>query len=512
MQTADSVPPLPHLPVELHLSKSPRAYREKVLKRVKQFPLTTPMGPARKPPNCCTQEVLEGKWGQERLDTLHRFMVQGMEEELTAMYDIDEEEKDAYKGRAEKPEFVWRQAGGAPCGKHPASDRKGRHWRLLQRRFEDVEHAINKGRFEAIDNSLKALTQDVKKGGKVLGYNGKEESRMVNLWRSWIISGCASWVQWEARTRATKCEQQAGTIEKEAAKARAKTFREWAQEATRNGGGAAHRYTKILAGWKAAVVPGGDHPGGKGQGLATNPQKVVDTELTEWQATWGATPEPAGELPPWPIVQRMMPILEEETRKTLKTYKWRTGLGLDQLHPRHLGLCSDECIWTWGYFFYLCEAVGKWSGAMECYSFFLSLKANGNFRTIGLLPMIYRIWAKLRMPLVRDWGASVPRAFFAAGVGKSTEDSIGRVLMQGEAISTAEEAAVIIADIDKCYENVDHAKLRRAAIQHKFPLAILRLCLRMYRAARTVCWDGVFGNFVYAGQSLVPGCSIYSSW
>ena len=145
---------------------------------------------------------------------------------------------------------------------------------------------------------------------------------------------------------------------------------------------------------------------------------------------------------------------------------------------------------------------------MEFFNFFLSLKENGTFRTIGLLSEIYRIWAKLRMPLVRAWGAGVPRAFFAAGVGKSTEDSIGRVLLHGETISTAEEAAVIVADIDKCYENVSHEKLRKAAIQHKFPLAILRLCMKMYRAARTVCWDGVFSNFVHSSQTLVPGCSI----
>ena len=75
VQTVDSEAPLPHLPVELHLSKTPRADREKVLKKVKHFPLTTPMGPAPKPPNWCTKEVLEGKRGQERLDTLHRFMV-----------------------------------------------------------------------------------------------------------------------------------------------------------------------------------------------------------------------------------------------------------------------------------------------------------------------------------------------------------------------------------------------------------------------------------------------------
>ena len=82
--------------------------------------------------------------------------------------------------------------------------------------------------------------------------------------------------------------------------------------------------------------------------------------------------------------------------------------------------------------------MGLWASPMEFFNFFLSLKDNGMFRTIGLLAMIYRIWAKLRMPRVSAWGAGVPRAFFAAGVGKSTEDSIGRALLHVETIATDE--------------------------------------------------------------------------
>ena len=36
VHTVSGEAPVPHLPVELHLSKTPRAYRERVLKRVKQ--------------------------------------------------------------------------------------------------------------------------------------------------------------------------------------------------------------------------------------------------------------------------------------------------------------------------------------------------------------------------------------------------------------------------------------------------------------------------------------------
>ena len=172
--------------------------------------------------------------------------------------------------------------------------------------------------------------------------------------------------------------------------------------------------------------------------------------------------------------------------------------------------------------------AGLWPDAMNVYAFFLMLKPTGTFRTIGLLPGLYRIWARTRMPLVRAWGAGVPRCYFAAGVGKSTVDAVGRTLLIAEGLDDDEEAACFIADIDKCYEHVNHTKLVHAAHRHNFPMGILRLCIAMYRAARTISWDGVFavasgegpsltggggtpagnGEFVYASRSLVPGCSI----
>ena len=143
---------------------------------------------------------------------------------------------------------------------------------------------------------------------------------------------------------------------------------------------------------------------------------------------------------------------------------------------------------------------------MQFFAFFLLGKPTGGFRTIGLLNGLYRIWAKLKMPLVRAWAAGIPRSYFAAGQQKSTEQAVGRILLQAEAAQADEEVACLIADIDKCYENVSHEKLVCAAKAHGFPLAILRLCLTIYRAARTVIWDGVFcSKWVYAPRTLVPG-------
>ena len=113
-------------------------------------------------------------------------------------------------------------------------------------------------------------------------------------------------------------------------------------------------------------------------------------------------------------------------------------------------------------------------------------------------------------PIVRKWAASLPLAYFAAGAGKSTEDAVGRLLTTMEAMDhDLEEAACLVMDIDKCYENASHGMMVVvAAIRHRFPLPILRLCLRMYRSCRTLVWNQVCDKFCFANQSLVPGCLV----
>ena len=183
------------------------------------------------------------KVGQDKVDALFKFTVQNMEEELCGIYDIEEDEKEKFKGRDAKPQMVWRQAGGAPCGKHPASDNEGRCWRLLQRRFEDVEVAIRKGNHNVAGRALETLAKDVRESGKAIGYKGKVEAQKVDAWKWMLAIGAGSQVQHESQIRAAKCAENADHVEKKFAAERAKSFREWARKSTLNGGGR-HTHTR----------------------------------------------------------------------------------------------------------------------------------------------------------------------------------------------------------------------------------------------------------------------------
>ena len=349
--------------------------------------------------------------------------------------------------------------------------------------MEDVKLTAHRGLnghlFQAIDLAARDLCGVFRQA--------EDQEDFAERWWKLACHGLLPQVLAEADVYIDYFTKEADVAEKTAASERSTSFNRWAKEATKAGGGAAHAFSKVPKGWRATVVPGGSHPG-QGIGTTSCPQAVVDAELDKWGKIWRTDQALLEEeLPPWPVFEAVVPIFGEEVREVCKTYKWWCGISIHQLHPKHLSLLSDQCMFVLAYLMYCMELHGKWASSMASFVFFLLGKPTGGFRTIGLLPDLYRIWGKIRMPVVRAWGASVPRAFFAAGPGRGTEDAVGRVLMATEGADlSVEEAACVILDIDKCYENVRHAKLVKAASQHGFPLRILRMCLHMYRAPRTV--------------------------
>ena len=362
--------------------------------------------------------------------------------------------------------------------------------------------------FDFVRGALFDAHQPFIEAARVLEWDVMKTVAVLRTWTGFFLTGQAAEAMSSIGHYISACEKEAERCEKGYAKARKAAARMWASKATKNGGGEAHRFTKVPVGWNETLAPVGPHPVGE-LGATSDLAKVVEHELKAWTTLWKATFTPQETLLPWPVMERLMPFLEEEIRATCNSYKWRTGLGMDTIHPRHLGMCTDSVLHLWSYLFYCCECLGEWPSQLEFFAFYLQAKPLGGFRTIALLAGPYRIWAKARMVIVRKWAVTVPRSYFAAGTGKSTEDAVGRLLATVEAQDDDwEESACAIMDIDKCYEHVDHGMLIVAAIRHRFPLPILRLCLRMYRAARTLVWDTTYGKWVHATRSLVPGCSV----
>ena len=67
---------------------------------------------------------------------------------------------------------------------------------------------------------------------------------------------------------------------------------------------------------------------------------------------------------------RLTPVLGDEIRKTAAGYAWKTGLGLDQMHPKHFVLLSDAALFTLSFFLYSAELAGQWADPMAFFAFF----------------------------------------------------------------------------------------------------------------------------------------------
>ena len=73
--------------------------------------------------------------------------------------------------------------------------------------------------------------------------------------------------------------------------------------------------------------------------------------------------------------------------------------------------------------------------------------------------------------------------------------------------STDRHFAVILLDLHKCYECINHNKLYEAAVRYGYPLAILRLTISTYRAKRVIQHHGIVTEGVCPSQGIVAGCA-----
>ena len=174
------------------------------------------MGPFPKPPDWDANAVTFGLAGQAKADALYPFVLNNIEEELIGAFDIEEAEAEDFRGRGFKPTFVWRQAGGAPSGNHPASSAKGRHSRLLERRLSDAISAWGKGNWTVLLHSI-----------VLAGAHCRELLDCIcsDCWVNLLANGCGSQVIWEMEPVKNACKETADFEEKEASKVRSAGFR-----------------------------------------------------------------------------------------------------------------------------------------------------------------------------------------------------------------------------------------------------------------------------------------------
>ena len=116
-----------------------------------------------------------------------------------------------------------------------------------------------------------------------------------------------------------------------------------------------------------------------------------------------------------------------------------------------------------------------------------------------------RLWCRCRRKCAREWERANDRTYFWAAEGRSSEEAVHH---QGLTLEAAKArgpfCAAVLTDLMKAYEHVLRNKLVAFAVETRFPLGLLRMCLACYAGSRRLIVDGhCAAPFSIGGKSVV---------
>ena len=138
----------------------------------------------------------------------------------------------------------------------------------------------------------------------------------------------------------------------------------------------------------------------------------------------------------------------------------------------------------------LADAIGQWPDSQRCAGMIRIGGEGGapsDYRLIGMMPTLCRLWAKLRRQACTEREVRDLRGydFVCKGRGAAPEVWDVALLDEGARVQGA-ETACWSADLTKFDERIPLEQRVSAAKDLGFPSKVLRLSLRIYRGWRSV--------------------------
>ncbi len=316
---------------------------------------------------------------------------------------------------------------------------------------------------------------------------------------SWMIDA----VEW-AEDIVRKADAVAGPAEATCRNEKRAAVTKWAHEASYAGAAVAHRWTKVPEDWRPETVSS------VLEGAATvtaDPGAVVEAERYKWDKLW----RPQGTVrprPDWGTVEKLQRPTVEQFRRAARSFPRTTGIGVEGILPADFDALDDVGVDACIDVMMTCEAVGYIPKVVALVLVNMIPKKDGGRRPIGLLPSLYRIWAKVRRGEVRDWERKWARDYFAAGPGKAAETAAWISALRAElAAASGASSATVLWDLLKCFEHGQHCLLAEEAAAVKFPVAIARMSVEMYCAERRLIVDDAVSDAIHPTRGFMAGCA-----
>ena len=169
-----------------------------------------------------------------------------------------------------------------------------------------------------------------------------------------------------------------------------------------------------------------------------------------------------------------------------RSFKRRTGIGADAVHPRAFASLSEEGTKAVVHILQLIEQSGVWPQRLSHVYYFLIPKLGGGLRPIGLLPSLVRIWERMRRPIVSAWMQRQARSYDWAAVGKTAEDAAWQQLARAEGVDCTQDepnataVTTVLLDMVKCLEKVRLIHVWRWGKYWGVPAGLLKLLLQVF--------------------------------
>lgn len=511
----------PHSPARLLLGAGPRMAMVRQLKAPRGFPAQLPLGP----PNAPQAPQVEAPVCGDSLDEECSALICSIERELSAVAGHPPGLASQHAGRADGAKFVWRSACGPPASDKCRSSPISRAWRRIESWLRAITsaHTVDRAdaaRWKLLHHRLRLEVDDpalLQAKLQLLAWNTllSETALRTPFWVGALTEAAAAKAV-EAETAAARSANAA--------------FGAWMREGPSDGLRRQHRLSRSATGWVPAVVTKDLENGGFDEGEldglspaqlaavtmqpgpASSPiaaQQSANAERLRWGQEWAAG-EPAQE-PPWPPGPGPPPpaFTLADLKSALATFSPGAGLGWDDLHPRALLRLSDATLQRLVDGIQRCEAEGRWPTSAGLVIVVLLPKPDGGFRPIGLLPLIPRVWMKLRRDAARRWEAANARPYLYAGAAKGATVAAWKQAARAELTQAlGVEYGQVLLDLVKAFERIPHHVLVREAVRLDYPLWLLRLSLATYKLERVLRVDRAMSERIVATRGITAGSGL----
>ncbi len=348
-----------------------------------------------------------------------------------------------------------------------------------------------------------ACTQDGATPGQPAATETELHAEVARPWPRGAALATAAWANELDAIRAELDALVKATDAKTKAEQAAR-WRAWLREDIDSGASRAHAYTRLP---QEVVAAAAEIPGG---GFSSAPTALLEEQRRKYCRLW--KPAPAPYRYDWGPAEELPMLTVDQLREASQSFKRRTAQTFDGLHPRHFASLSDDALAVLATLLQAVEVAGMWPRQLRLVVTALLPKPKGGFRPIGIMPALYRLWAKARRPWADAWEERHHRGYLSSARGNGPTDTLWRIGARQEAGTAAgEQAGVIADDLSAFFETVGREQLVREARETGYPIPLLKGALATYSAARMLTMQGRVARETFPTVGVIAGCSLAMS-